>query len=226
MALSNATSALLGRLDLPTLPEALPLPEMARALLLSPEKVTQAYLGGRLPHEDVLLKSAFFAGATALLFALGSVLSSPLHASLPLWSNVLRFFILLGLGLIVFPLLGLACALLQRMAAWFWDVPLSFSQVLGLSGLNGFYTGVLFVLALPLILCFHASPTLLQSGLMICYLGALGASLRFWIAAYQAAIPMSFGKALWVTVSPMVVLLLLGIATQLLASLAAMHHTF
>lgn len=206
-------------------PSHLPLVQVMRDLIRQPQPLMASLRNGKLNHPDVLLKSLTFLLFASLFFAVTSVIYYPPNWQLNQWQLTMRFFVTFASMLVLMlPIMTLIWATLQRMSAWFWNIPITFGQTFGIAGLSLFYNALMFLISIPVFLAFSSQGYLLQGVLFLLNLTSFTLSVRLFKVAYQTFSEVSRKKALGVALFPVVLMLLVYAATQLLAYLAVHPH--
>ncbi len=205
-------------------------PEMSfftvmKNLLVNPHKIISSYHEGHLPDKLIIRSSVWFLCLASVFFAVISVVNYPNTWHLTSIQLVLRFFVTwLIMGFFLIPLATVIWAILQRYAAWFFNVEISIWQILGIAGFGIFYYALIFLLGIPCAIFEPASPFAIQGILFALNLSAFILSIRLFKHAYAIFGGFSFGKSLLAAVFPIIVIILVYVATVLLSRFASFHH--
>lgn len=194
---------------------------LVRLLLVEPKAVLAPYLRGEISDEAVYKKALLFLVLASLLFAITTVLHVPQQWQLTSAQIMFRFVAMLGFTLVLlFPLITMGWALLQKVSGWFWDVPVPFLKCVGIAGLGLTYYAGIFLLSLPLFWIQPVLPVLFELGLFVLNLTAFLLSVRLFAISYMVFGEVSARKAIWIAFFPMLLIGLVWLVNEVLVYFA------
>ena len=195
-------------------------------LILRPRRVIADFQSGKLTTQTVLRAGMIFQLIASVSFSLTTVLSMPPEWHLSSHDLILRFFFALFITFFIFiPGVTLVWALLQKGASWFWSFKLTLKTIFLIAMLGMGYYALMFALSLPVLLLKSLGGDIVQELLLFgLNLSAMALSIRLFQTTYMTYENQSPIKALLSTLSPVGVVIVVIVATQLLSYFAAVHR--
>lgn len=201
----------------------MPLRNTIKDLIFSPGLLALRYKEGQITHQDVFFQAILFMVAASLCFALAAVLyyQEPLTGL----QALIRFCFFFGLMfLLVIPISTGIWGILQKLSSWYWNLEVPLPHLLGLAGLGIFYYAAIFLLSLLLLVVRPFAPFIVEGILFALNLAAAFLSFRLFQQTYSTLTPASGKKAWFVSLFPVIIVLGLYIAIQVLVYFAMMPH--
>jgi hypothetical protein len=197
---------------------------LLKALVVRPKWILTDYFEGSVSNRTVFTRGGQFWLIAGVLYAMTMGVAAYVHYG-RVDTNVLG---ITGLALLMV-LVATACltllwAAFQKTSAWFWNVPLSFVQVLAVASLGLGYYVWMFLFSLPAFFFDLKDSILLQGILFTFNVSAAILSIRLFCITYGLRKQMSLAKAIWLALFPLLLALLVWVALRLLTYFAVLPY--